>query len=145
MPTMRDRPYTGFNFIVEIGGEPAGGFQEVSGLSIDVDVIEYRSGSDKVNSLRRMPGLHRVNEITLKRGVMGTTHLFKWIQDVSDGVWQPSALAIRLLPEDHSDPAMVWILRNCWPARYACGPLDARKSAILMEELVLTAEGLTIE
>ena len=69
-----------FNFIVEIEGILSGGlaaeFQEVSGLVSESDVIEYRSGSSR--RVIKVPGLHRVGDITLKRGSTASNELWDW-------------------------------------------------------------------
>ena len=77
---MRDRPYTQFNFLVDLGdGNSDGvqaGFQEVSGISMDVAVTEYRNGNSKENSVMKLTGLNRVGDVTLKRGVIGSLNLY---------------------------------------------------------------------
>ena len=73
MATLRDRPYACFNFLVDLGdGQtegPDGGFSEVSGLSQEVEVIEYRNGNARENAPMLLPGLARTGRVTLRRGV----------------------------------------------------------------------------
>ena len=80
MATLRDHPYGRFVFQVDFGvGDPGsvdGGFEEVGPIVAGIDVIEYRAGNDKVNTFRKSPGLHRVHDVTLKRGLIGSTTLF---------------------------------------------------------------------
>ena len=84
MATVRDHPYGRFVFQVDFGtGDPDsvdGGFEEVGPIAASIDVIEYRAGNDKVNTVRKLPGLHRVHDVTLKRGVIGSTTLFAWFR-----------------------------------------------------------------
>src|SRR3954468_19903520 len=90
MATARDNPYGNFNFVVILGlgtdpNSPAGGFQEVTGLNVEVTSADYRNGNEKVNHVRKVNGLYKVGDITLKRGLMGATDLFGWINQVRTG------------------------------------------------------------
>ena len=72
MAVMRDRPYTQFNFLVDLGDGvtegPNAGFQEVSAISTEVAVIEYRNGNSKENSVKKITGLNKATDVTMKRG-----------------------------------------------------------------------------
>ena len=144
MPVQRDHPYGNYNFLVEIDGVAAAGFQEVSGLSVEIDVIAYRDGSDRTGAVRRMPGLHKVPDVTLKRGVAGQTDLYDWLRAVINGQAARRNIAISLLPEDRSGPVARWKLFNAFPVRFTLGPLNAKGTDVAMEELVLAAERLEI-
>src|SRR4051794_33490983 len=76
-------PYGNFNFLVEIDGVTIAGFAECSGLSSTVDVIEYREGGDP--RVRKLPGLHKLGDITLRRGVTQSRELQDWHSSVVDG------------------------------------------------------------
>ena len=75
MAVLRDRPYVQFNFLVDLGDGvtdgPHAGFSEVSGIGMDVAVIEYRTGNSKENNVTKLTGLNRVSNVTLKRGLIG--------------------------------------------------------------------------
>jgi len=72
MPVREDRPYVQFNFVVDLdrnGMDPqsySGGFQEVSGIGMEVTVSEYRNGNDKDNGVRKITGLNKSADVTLK-------------------------------------------------------------------------------
>src|SRR5688572_19687514 len=89
MPTFRDTPYAAFNFLVELepgqGKEVIAGFSEVSGLNMEVTVAEYRAGNDPVNYVRKIPGVIKAGDVTLKRGVIGASNLYEWIDRVRAG------------------------------------------------------------
>lgn len=144
MPVPRDHPYGNYNFLIEIDGIASGGFQEVSGLSVEIDVIEYRDGSDRTGAVRRLPGLHKLGNITLKRGIMGATDLYDWMRATVNGQPARRNLAISLLPEDRSGPVERWLLFNAFPVKFTLGPLNAKGTDVAMEELVLAAERLEI-
>src|SRR5919205_2062945 len=89
MATERDNPYSNFNFLVDLGtGDTTSvraGFQEVTGLNIEVTSADYRNGNEGVNHVRKINGIYKVGDITLKRGLMGSLDLYQWIDQVRTG------------------------------------------------------------
>jgi phage tail-like protein len=150
MSVLRDEPYGRCNFLVALGGgaEPASvvaGFAEVSGLGLEVQYAEYRNGNDRQGTVRKVPGLHRVHDVTLKRGVIGSTDLFEWLRRVADGVPDPRDVTITLLDQAR-EPVLEFRLLRAQPRRWSGPSLDATSgTSVAMEELVLTAEGLRLE
>jgi phage tail-like protein len=143
----RQVPYGAFNFIVNIdGSELLGGFSDVSGIGSEITVAEYRYGNDKENHVRKVPGVHKVGDVTLKRGVINSASLWQWISDVrTNGVNGQKNVSITLLDEARN-AVQTWMLRNVIPMKYT-GPTLAAKGGgdVAMEELVLSAEGLEVE
>ena len=143
----RQVPYGAFNFIVNFAGSDAfGGFSDVSGIGSEITVAEYRNGNDKENHVRKVPGVHKVGDITLKRGVINSESVWEWIRDVrSNGVNGQKDVSITLLDEARN-PVQTWMLRNVIPMKYT-GPTLAAKGGgdVAMEELVLAAEGMEVE
>lgn len=144
MAVRRDTPYAGFNFLVEIDGVAVAGFAEVSGLSHSIEVITYREGSDSSNAVRKLPGLHKVGDVTLKRGIAGGLELFEWLKQARDGAAAKRRVVLTLLAEDRSQ-VMRWILADAFPVKLTHGPLLALASNVAVEELVLAAHGLELE
>ena len=149
MAVFRDRPYAQFNFLVDLNGDTAGpdaGFQECSAISMSVDVIEYRNGNDKENAPRKLPGLNRVGNVTLKRGIIGSLSLYQWFDQTRNG--DPNAVrdvVIQLQSEDRTAIAMSWKLRRARIIKHTSGPLNAKGTDVAMEELTLAYERLEIE
>ena len=150
MAVMRERPYTQFNFLVDIGdGRTDGaqaGFQEVSGLGMDVTVTEYRTGNSKENSVVKLTGLNRVGDVTLKRGVIGSLNLYAWLHQIRNG--DQAALrtvTIQLQNEDHTSVVQTWKLLRARIIKHASGPLNATSGDIAVEEMVLCSERLEME
>src|ERR687897_3218385 len=89
MAVLRERPYVQFNFLVDLGSGstdgPEAGFQEVSGIGMEVTVAEYRNGNEKENSVRKITGLNKATDVTLKRGVIGSLSLYAWLNDIRNG------------------------------------------------------------
>lgn len=150
MATLRENPYSAFNFIVSLGGdqgtgdegEVVGGFADVSGLGMEVQYAEYRNGNERFHTVRKVANTHKLDDVTLKRGVVGSTDLFDWLRTVRDGTHDPRTVTITLLDEARS-PVAMWKLRKAQPKKWT-GPTLAAKGGgeVAMEELVLVHEGV---
>jgi len=152
MATFRDNPYGAFNF--EVTADPFGGsatsvragFQEVSGLGMEVTEAEYRNGNEKENHVRKMNGLYKTGDVTLKRGVIGVDDFFKWIKEVRDGGQEArKTVVIELKDEAHTATVMTWTLSNAKPKSYKGPTLNAKGGTdVAMEELVLSCEKIDV-
>ena len=150
MATMRDRPYTQFNFLVDIGtGEtdgPDAGFEEVTGLESTLDVIEYRNGNSKENSVVKLTGLNKATDVTMRRGVIGSLALYEWFNEIRNGNQNAlRTVTISLQNEDHSEIVMTWKLLRARIVKYSGGPLNGKGTDVAMEEIVLAYERLELE
>src|SRR5262245_49914483 len=86
MPT-RETPFGAYNFVVDFQdgldpGSPLGGFSDVTGLSTEIAMIEYRNGNDRENHVRKTTGLFKGGDATFKRGVTGVKSFGDWINEV---------------------------------------------------------------
>ncbi len=106
----RNTPYGAFNFVVEFdGGEVFGGFSDVSGIGTEITIAEYRNGNEKENHVRKIAGVHKVSDVTLKRGIVNSKTLFQWIKEsrVQGPAAQKKSVTIRLLDEAQAPGAVV--------------------------------------
>jgi phage tail-like protein len=144
----RDTPYGAFNFVVSFdGGETFGGFSDVSGIGTEITVAEYRNGNEKENHVRKVPGVHKVSDITLKRGIVDSKSLFDWIKDTrTNGPGGKKKSVTITLHDEAQAKVQSWVLANAIPMKYS-GPTLAAKGGgdVAMEELVISAEGMVIE
>lgn len=146
----RTHPYGAFNFLVNLNGpvgpeDPLGGFSDVSGIGTENTVAEYRNGNDPENHVRKVPGVHKVSDVTLKRGIVKSADLFEWIENVRrNGVAAQRTVTITLRDEP-GQPVQSWTLRGVIPLKYT-GPTLAAKGGgdVAMEELVLSAEAMVL-
>lgn len=150
MATFRDRPYVQFNFLVDLGsGTTEGaeaGFQEVSGVGMEVTVSEYRNGNSRENSVMKITGLNKSTDVTLKRGVIGSLTLYNWLNQIRNG--DQTALrtvTVQLQNEDHSAIVQTWKLLRARIVKHTSGPFNAKGTDVAMEELVLAYERLEME
>lgn len=138
----RNDPYSRFNFLLEIDGVVKAGFSEVSGLSTETDVIDYREGSEPA-TVRKLPGLTRYSNITLKRGVTKDKSLWQWRKAVIDGKVQRSSGSVILLDESRQ-PVLVWNFREGWPCKWEGPSLTAKTSDVAIETIEIAHEGLEL-
>ena len=150
MAVLRDLPYGQFNFLVDLGtGQtegPDAGFQECSSISMSVDVIEYRNGNDKENNPRKLTGLTKASDVTLKRGIIGSLTLYNWINQIRNGdQGAVRTVTIQLQNEDHTAIVMTWKLVRARLIKHTSGPLNAKGTDVAIEELTLAYERLELE
>ena len=150
MAVQRDRPYLQFNFLVDLGtGDtdgPRAGFQECSEIGMSVDVIEYRNGNDRENSVRKLTGLNRAADVTLKRGIIGSLDLYQWLNDIRNGDQNAlRTVLIHLQNEDHTQVVQTWKLLRARIVKHVSGPLNAKGCDVAIEELTLAYERLEME
>jgi phage tail-like protein len=150
MAVLRDLPYAQFNFLVDLGtgatDGPQAGFQECSQIGTTVDVIEYRNGNEKEYNVRKLTGLARVSDVTLRRGIIGSLDLYDWLEQIRNGDQAAVRnVRIQLLSEDRTDVVQTWMLLRARIVRHVSGPFDARGTDVAMEELTLAYERLEIE
>ena len=149
MAIKRERPYSQFNYLVNFGPDEESieaGFQEVSGLGWEQTPAEYRNGNEKINAPRKINGLFKVPDITLKRGVIGTTEIYQWINSVRNGKQDDlRTVTIKLLTEDRTQTAVTWTLYQARPMKYTGPSFNGKGNEIAIEELVLSCEDIKLE
>ena len=144
----RVAPYGAFNFIVKVDGNDFGGFSDVSGLSTELKVSEYREGNSKENHVIKVPGTHTVGDVTLKRGIVKSDDVWEWIRgsrSVGGRGMDAKRDVIITLMDEAGKAVMSWQLRRVVPLKYT-GPTLAAKGGgdVAMEEIVLSAEALEL-
>lgn len=146
---VREDPYGAFNFLVSLGDgdetSAAAGFSDVSGLGTEIDYVEYRNGNDRTNHVRRIPGLHKAGDVTLKRGVVGDARLFDWLKETREGVIGPRTVVVTLLDEQRQAVCR-WVLRGAQPRRWSGPALHAKGGGeVAMEELQLVVDQVDLD
>src|SRR5437016_7105475 len=151
MAVFRDRPYVQFNFLVDLGtgntDGPEAGFQDVSAPGMEVTVAEYRNGNEKENAVRKITGMNKSTDVTLKRGVIGSLDLYQWLNQIRNGdqINGLRNVTIQLQSEDHSAVVATWKLMRARIIKHTSGPMNAKGTDVAMEELVLAYERLEME
>jgi phage tail-like protein len=137
-------PLPVFHFTVEWGGSRVG-FSEVTGLTQENLVIEYREGSSPEYSSIKMPGLRKFSNITLKRGIVkGDNQFFAWLSTVRLNTVERRNVIVSLLNEAH-EPVMVWKVMNAFPVKVEGPQLKASGNEVAIESIELAHEGLELQ
>ncbi|KAA3438758.1 phage tail protein [Rufibacter hautae] len=141
---MAEYPLPKFHFEVEWGGNKIG-FTEVTGLSTQVDIIEYREGQSRSYGKIAQPGLPKNEKITLKRGTfVGKTDFYDWFNKTSMlGKTERRDITIKLLNETH-EPVFVWKALNAFPTKVQASDLKADGNEVAIETIEIAHEGLSL-
>ncbi len=140
----RNDPYRGYNFILEIDNVPKGAFSEVGGLTADGDSVDYREGTDLQPNVRKLMGLRKFTNLTLKRGYTQDKALWQWYTNIMNGVADRRNVTIVLLNE-RREAVLRWHAENAWINKIEGPALKASSNDVAMESLELVHEGLTLE
>ncbi len=136
-------PLPSFHFRVEWSGKELG-FQEVNGLSVETQVLEYRDGLSPDYSTLKMPGQQKYGNITLKRGVMANDNeFFDWWNTHLLNTIERRDITISLLNEKH-EPVIAWKVRNAFPTKVSNGDLKSQANEVSIESVELAHEGITV-
>jgi len=120
-------------------------FQEVSGLDIESEKIEYRHGDSPEFSKISMPGMKKFGNVTMKKGVYKSDNKFwDWFNQIKMNTIKRVPVTISLLDEAGA-PTMVWTLANAWPSKITSTDLKADGNEVAIETIEIAHEGITID
>lgn len=135
-----------------------GGFQECSGLEIEMDIQEYVEGG-RNNGVVRRAGRAKFQPIVLKRGLFfdasgdGTSDndnrcnpdLWRWMQAVINGERPIRRYdAIIYVKSQDNRVRATWLFERAMPAKIKGPELNGKTGEIAIEELTLAHEGLRL-
>ncbi|WP_326642259.1 phage tail protein [Streptosporangium sp. NBC_01755] len=143
-------PLTSLHFEVKWGdSQNTSSFSEVSGLTMEADAIEYRGGADRALTVRKIPGLRKYGNVTLKRGIVpkgeksGGIGLYEWFNTIRAGTVARRPVTVSLLNEA-GDPVMTWKIKDAWPVKIEGPGLNATGNEIAIETLEFAHEGVEV-
>lgn len=151
----RTAPYPAYNYLVSIvngaslglrtADGPLGGFSDVSGLTTEIHISEYRDGNDTESAVRKYPGSYKVGDVTFKRGVVDSSDFWQWLTATRTTGYMAQRDVVVTLRDEAGNSVQKWTLRAAVPMKYT-GPTLAGKGGgeVAMEELVLSAQGYEI-
>lgn len=134
-------PPTGYHFLVRIEGLllkypalPDIGFQEVSGLNVEIGVEQYAEGGEN-RFKHRMPSPISYPNLVLKRGMLSGSQAAKWFKDAVEGYqFEAHEMTVVLLNEDHI-PLQAWNFINAWPVKWSIEGLNAMENSLMIESI----------
>jgi len=142
-------PYRNFNYLVEIDGITQAGFSDCTGFGASTEPIEYREGDENPKldpkTPRKLPGMTKYNDITLKWGLTDSRELYQWYRDVSQGkdltknkLRRSGSIVVMDL---EGEEKVRWNFRNAWPSKWDGPEFTAKGNDVAIETLTLTHEG----
>ncbi|WP_028048502.1 phage tail protein [Cellulomonas sp. URHD0024] len=141
-----DDALSSYAFHVEIDNVTLIQFKEVSGLKLEISVIEHQENKAKGIPINKpVPGVRKNNPVTLKRGITTDTGWWAWVKEVHDGKIDKARrnASIVLMDYDLTEKFRVNLL-NCWPSALSISGLQAGGTEIAVEEVTLVHEGLEL-
>ncbi|SCY15338.1 MULTISPECIES: phage tail protein [Desulfoluna] len=136
-------PMPKFHFEVKWDSEVMS-FQEVSGLDIEAQPIEYRHGDSPEFSTIKMPGIKKSGNVTMKKGVFKSDNKFwDWFNQIKMNTIKRVPVTISLLDETGA-PTMVWTLANAWPTKIQATDMKSDGNEVAIESIEIAHEGLVI-
>jgi phage tail-like protein len=133
-------PFVTYNFLVEIDGITRAAFQEASGFDSTIDIIEHREGGENT-TVRKLPGLTKYSNITLKWGITDDRELYDWHRQIVEGDMLRKNGSIVLLDRKGEEVAR-WNFVRAWPSKWDGPDLNAEGTDVAIEMLELAHEGV---
>ena len=145
-------PSPAFNFALKINNDTAGtgqvSFQEVSGISMERDVVEVAEGG--VNSfVHQVPVIIKYQNLVLKRGVAAkNTVLLKWLESVM-GIEQlnpikPKTLRVGLLDAENK-MLTSWVFQDAYPVKWTIADFESMENYVAIETLEFAYSFFTVD
>ena len=137
---LNPNPYLNSSFLVEIEDLIVGGFSEVTGLQVETDIEEIKEGGVNDYS-HKLPKGNKQNNLTFKRGITNSNTLWKWHQDVVNGIIERKSGAILLL-DFQEDKEIRWNFKEAYPIKWIGPNLNSKETNIAIETFELVHNGI---
>lgn len=135
-------PSPSFSFSVQFGDGALARFQEMDGL--DAEVVEYRHGNSPVFYPIKMPGLGRVGNVTMRRGLfVNGPELRRLVDETKLGTAAPRTVMVHLLDENDSRK-LTWTLNDARPTKITGPDLEGDGNEVAVESVEIAYETLTV-
>lgn len=133
-------PYFAHSFKVELLGLTAGGFSEVSGLSIEVELERKIFGGQHNIEYKFVKGIRYPN-LVLKRGIGDMDLLWAWYLLVLNGTILRQNGSIVLLDQTQKRVRQ-WDFEGAFPVKWEGPTFNATNNTVAIESLTLVHHGL---
>ncbi len=143
MPTgQRTDPYRNYRFRVEIDDIVTAAFSDATIPDSTTDSVDYREGTDASN-LRKLSGLTKFGNITLKKGLTDSMDLYDWKKQVEETGASKARknISLILIDEEGNDKAR-WDIAEAWPTKYDASDFNAKGNEVVVESLEIVHEGV---
>lgn len=141
---LEDQEYIGSWFSVELDNGITGNFSQVSGLAIEIEVVEITDTNiDTIT--RKRPGTTKYTEINLKRTLSPDKAFWKWAKSIRDGKKDYRTKGAIVLHDIAGAETGRWTFENCWPSKWSASDLDVGTDDLMQEDVTLAVELLKRE
>jgi len=138
----RNDPYRNFRYRLEIDGITQAGFSEATVPDITVEPVEYREGNEANPATpRKLPGVVKYGNLTLKWGITDSLELYNWHKNVTMGKVERKNISVILIDESGTDKSR-WNFVQAWPTKYDAPDLTAKGNDVAIETLEIVHEGM---
>ena len=147
---MFQEPLKAFRFLVELDGKKVAvaAFTGFSGVQMEVDTLQVRSGNDIRGVQEYVPTMTRFAPVTLTKGVVGDDEFLNWLFSVAaspnagpkSGGKRRNLNVVAL--DDKGNRGVTWTLYNALPIRYQLTPMDGGRSEVLSESITFAITGV---
>ena len=143
-------PLPKYHFEVRFSTGGAIEFQEVSGLDLENEFVEYRDGNDKEFIPKRRVSLRKSGTTSFKKGLIkGDDNLIniynKLIDDKDYYSGHGGDLTITvILLDQESKPAFTWEISNAVPIKLSTEGLNSTDNSLAIEQIDFSHSGIKI-
>jgi phage tail-like protein len=144
LPGLPTDALASYHYSIEIDGVMVAQFQEVSGLTSEIDVIDLKENTkDGKYIIHKLPGNRKPPSITLKRAKSSSTDIWQWHQQIFQGNVANARKngSVVLYSYDHTEVGRYNFI-NAWPSKVSMSTLKSSGNEILMEEVTIVCEEL---
>jgi phage tail-like protein len=138
-------PMPTFTFLVTFGNALTGiPFQQVSGMETEPRIIDYRNSNSPVYEPIHMPGIAKIGNVTMKRGLFVKDNAFwNWYSQISMNTLPRYTIIIKLTNEK-GEVSQQWQLGNAWITKISAPTLKSDGNEVAIESIEIAYEQLTM-
>jgi phage tail-like protein len=150
MAVLREKPYPGMNFTVDLGtgdiDTPDAGLSEVIFPDARLHLLEYRNGNDRTTEVRTLQTTTKYGTLILRRGAIGSLRWYSWWDAARNGDQTVArTIIVALLNEDRTEQVLTWKFLRARPVNHHFSTLSALGTEPLVETLEIVFDRLEME
>ncbi len=115
----------------------------MSGLTANIDPVEYREGNSHDLHPKKLFGLRKYANVVFKTGITTNTELWQWYRNLVNGVADRRNGAVVLLDEEHND-ALRWNFYEAWPCKLDWPSFNATTNEVAIHTMELCVEKIEL-
>ncbi|MCX5049705.1 MULTISPECIES: phage tail protein [unclassified Streptomyces] len=135
-------------FGVQLGGYRVESIQEISGLTVEEDVVEIKQVSDTGKQIiRKQPGARQAGEVTITRGLDQSSEFTSWIKETLNKGAVSSArqnLTIEIMDSEMNTVRRIQLMQG-WVSKWEGPSLKAGESSPATESVTIVFEEISVE